>query len=26
VWVGWYSDTVATPDTVDAISVFEVYQ
>lgn len=26
VWVGWYSDTVSSPDTIDSLSVFEVYQ
>lgn len=26
VWVGWYSDTVSSPDTVDSVSVYEVYQ
>ncbi len=26
VWVGWYSDTVSSPDRIDSISVFEVYQ
>jgi len=24
-WVGWYSNTVATPDRVESVSVFEVY-